>query len=152
MLVEAILGSLFYHKGTGAGKRYFGVSFQPISVQGLLTHQQTVTIPGALWAGQPDWDFLGQAATLGRGPTHQQASTSSRTPKPCILPRWDPALHQWVISHHVKKGLATKWARGQLCLPVHPQQSALPQQRGPCSPQKGTTRAYNSGDQMVVCC
>ena len=67
--------------------------------------------PGTSWDEKPPWDLALPTSRPAPAPGH---------PNPCSQPCWDPAPHQQVGSHHIKKGLAASWARGQPCLPVHP--------------------------------
>lgn len=57
---------------------------------------------------------------------------------------------QQAHSHCLQHSLTANWARGQLCLTTHQQQSAPKQWKGTCCQHKETPKAHSSGDQSVL--
>lgn len=99
-------------------------------------------------------------------PTHLQASTSCKSPQAAQTVMQGPSPRpsrdiqpmtqeaylflQQAHSHCLQHSLTANWARGQLCLTTHQQQSAPKQWKGTCCQHKETPKAHSSGDQSVL--
>ena len=83
----------------------------------------------------------------GLSPSHHKPALPE-PPRAAQRATWEVFL-----TLHWRHSLPANRARGQTHLPAHPQQRALPQQKGICNPFRAPpTRGYASGEQRGVYC